>query len=89
MISSSVFQWLEDFEKLVVNVKNSLNKDGIFAFSMFIDGNFKEIKDAFGIGLNYYDNISLKKILERYFDIIFYEDRKEILYFNDIFDLFT
>lgn len=82
IISSSVFQWLNDFESFTLKVFDKLNTNGIFAFSMFINDNFKEIDEKLNISLNYLNNKKLLEILEKKFKIIMVDDKKKILRFN-------
>ncbi len=50
VISSSSFQWIEDLEKLIENISKKSEK---LAFSIYIDGNLREISEHFGVGLKY------------------------------------
>ena len=84
IISSSVFQWLENFNYFIHKIYNSLNKDGMFAFSMFIDGNYSQIKQYLDIALNYKTTEEIKNILNKYFNILYYEENENILHFNSV-----
>lgn len=88
VISSSVFQWFNDFKSFVSKVYNSLNNNGILAFSMFTDGNFKEIKDFFNISLHYLQEDEIKKIiLQKNFEILFSNSIRTILNFDSSIDI--
>ncbi len=82
IISSSVFQWLKNFEAFIEKVYTGLNKNGILAFSMFVGDNFKEINNL-GDFLQYIDNKYILKLLEKNFDILLFEDKKTILNFSN------
>lgn len=88
IISSSVFQWLNSFEKFILKVHKSLDANGIFAFSMFIDENFAEIKNFFNIGLNYLTNDEIIKILQKNFEIIFCSEKENIFNFKAPIEIF-
>ena len=45
--SNAVFQWIKDLKYLFKKVNKLLCNNGIFAFSTFIDGTFKELDIAF------------------------------------------
>ena len=84
IISSSVFQWLENFDYFIYKIHNSLNKDGLLAFSMFIDGNYSQIKQYLNITLNYKTTEEIKNILNKYFDILSYKENENTLHFNNV-----
>ena len=50
IVSSSVFQWINDLEKLLYLISKNTNE---LAFSLYIKDNLLEIKKHFGISLNY------------------------------------
>lgn len=87
IISASVFQWLNDFETFTEKINNSLNKNGIFAFSMFIENNFKEINEHLNISLNYLKNEKIIKILEKNFEILYQDKKQEVLNFKTGIDI--
>ncbi|MCT4585381.1 MAG: malonyl-ACP O-methyltransferase BioC [Peptostreptococcaceae bacterium] len=47
IISNATFQWFNQPKQTINNLKNILNKDGIFVFSTFLEDTFKELKDCF------------------------------------------
>ena len=64
IISSSVFQWIENKEKLFKKISDASDT---LVFSIYIKGNLMEISDHFGISLEYLDMEELKKLLTPYF----------------------
>ncbi len=86
IISSSVFQWLKNFENFVKKIYDSLDDGGIFAFSMFINENFKEI-DILGNCLKYLDNNYILELLEKNFNILFFKEKKTVLKFNNSIEI--
>ncbi len=83
VISSSVFQWLNDFNSFAEKVCNGLAAGGIFAFSMFINNNFREINSFFNISLNYLKNKTILNILRKNFDILYCSEKEIILDFKN------
>ncbi len=51
---------------------------------MFIDGNYSQIKQYLNITLNYKTTEEIKNILNKYFDILSYEENENILHFNNV-----
>jgi malonyl-CoA O-methyltransferase len=52
LISASVLQWACDLEKSIMNISTLLKPDGIFIFSLFTEGSFRELFETrrlFGI----------------------------------------
>lgn len=45
--SNATFQWISDLKSLFIKSYNFLKKNGILAFSIFINGTFKELDIAF------------------------------------------
>lgn len=87
IISSSVFQWLNDFENFSIKTKNSLNTGGIFAFSMFINNNFREIREKLNISLHYLSNDEIIEILKKDYKILIFEEKIEVLNFKNSIDI--
>ena len=79
VISSSSFQWIEDLEKLIENISKKSEK---LAFSIYIDGNLKEISEHFGIGLKYKKIEDILIILKKYFKNIEYYSEEKTLKFS-------
>jgi malonyl-CoA O-methyltransferase len=74
IVSSSVFQWLEDLPSFFRKMNESLVEGGILAFSTFGPENMKEVKSVTGKGLSYYSKESMENLLSEYFDIIHSEE---------------
>ena len=79
VISSSSFQWIEDLEKLIENISKKSEK---LAFSIYIDGNLKEISEHFGVGLKYKKIDDILLILKKYFKNIEYYSEEKTLNFS-------
>lgn len=79
VISSSSFQWIEDLEKLIENISKKSEK---LAFSIYIDGNLKEISEHFGVGLKYKKIEDILVILKKYFKNIEYYSEEKTLKFS-------
>lgn len=80
IISSSAFQWVNSFEKLIDNISASTNN---LAFSIYTKGNLKEIYEHFNISLNYLENKKIHQILRKKFKNITSKKETIILDFND------
>ncbi len=79
VISSSSFQWIEDLEKLIESISKKSEK---LAFSIYVDGNLKEISEHFGVGLKYKKIEEILNILKKYFKNIDYYSEEKILNFS-------
>lgn len=58
ILSSSVFQWLRNLNTLFEKLSQ---KCSILTFSMYVEGNLKEIKEHFDHSLNYQTPANIKK----------------------------
>ncbi len=58
IVSSSVFQWINNFTKVMEEISKSTTELG---FSMYLEGNLEEIKEHFGISLGY---LTLDNVIE-------------------------
>ncbi len=74
--SNAAFHWLNDFEKMVEKLQNSLKKHGILAFSMFGPLTFLELKKSLTSIMGkdiqitsdlFYDKKKIELILRRHF----------------------
>ena len=82
VISSSSFQWIEDLEKLIESISKKSEK---LAFSIYIDGNLKEISEHFGVGLKYKKIDDILIILKKYFkNIECYSEEKTLNFSSPI-----
>ena len=62
ILSNASLQWCNSFENTVKKIKSLLSVEGMCALSIFQKGNLKEIKEIFGIGLNYPTLSEIKKM---------------------------
>ncbi len=67
VLSSSVFQWIYDLDKLFENISNTTKK---LCFSTYISGNLLEIKEHFGLSLEYKSIEDIERIAKKYFNNI-------------------
>lgn len=79
VISSSSFQWIEDLEKLIESISKKSEK---LAFSIYIDGNLREIAEHFGVGLKYKKIEDILIILKKYFKNTEYYSEEKTLNFS-------
>ncbi len=87
IISNAMFQWLKNLDKAVNHYKTVLNPSGILAFSTFSKENFKEIHDICGLALEYKTSDEIKEILEKDFDVLYFEEFVKILEFSNPLEL--
>lgn len=83
IISSSVFQWIEDKDELFKKISKSSDT---LVFSIYIKGNLIEISDHFGISLKYLDMKELKTLLTPYFKNVSGYEEKFTLKFDTPID---
>ncbi len=89
VIANAVFQWIEDKDSFLKKVKESLTKNGVLAFTTFAKDNFKEIKDVFGVSLDYLDKEELFSVLSKQFKVKeIFETEKQLL-FDDYLSIFA
>lgn len=87
IISNAAFQWLNDFETFINNIKQYLTDDGIILFTTFGQKNFQEISNTSNISLTYYSTQDLKKVLNS-FSIEHFDEQIITLKFNSIKEMF-
>lgn len=80
--STSTIQWFTNLPKFFWNVSNKLNENGLIVISTFGNQNMKEIKESTKQSLDYYDTNDLKTIIEKDFDILYFKDTIDKLYFD-------
>lgn len=83
IISNAMFQWFSDLEKALDYYKCLLNPDGIIAFTTFSPNNFKEIKSLTGLTLEYKNEDELREILNKNFEIKYFEKFDYTMNFNN------
>lgn len=64
VVSSSVFQWIENLDKLIGKI---ISSSKILCFSTYILGNLIEIKNHFGISLDYKKMEEIEDTVSKYF----------------------
>ena len=67
VVSSSVFQWIKDIESLIRNIAEHTDN---LCFSSYIFGNLLEIKNHFGVSLDYLNIEEFEEILKKYFSSV-------------------
>ncbi|MCA1926995.1 MAG: malonyl-ACP O-methyltransferase BioC [Calditerrivibrio sp.] len=75
IVSNAVFQWIDNFEKLIGKLHSSLVDGGTLAFTTFGPLNLIEIRDITKIGLKYYSYDYYKRILSNKFKIVFSDEK--------------
>jgi len=80
--SSSTFQWLDDLSRFFQKVQQALGDGGIFAFSMFGEDTYYEIKELTGAGLNYPSFTHVLDLVSRHFQIVHADINRDPLYFD-------
>lgn len=83
IISSSAFQWIENFEIFIKNLSQYSNE---LVFSIYIKNNLKEIYQHFGVSLNYLSYNEIFQILKKYYSKVEGEEEKIVLNFNSPLD---
>ena len=71
IISNATFQWTQNFPLFCEKVNLSLGHKGVFAFTIFEEGNFYQIKEITGKSLKYYTKFQIEEILNKNFQIIY------------------
>lgn len=64
IVSSSVFQWIKDFEKLIASLSKNSRE---LAFSLYIKDNLLEIKEHFNVSLPYMTFNEIICTLQKYY----------------------
>lgn len=83
IISNATFQWLQDKKNLIDKFHSKLSDSGLLAFTSFGKDNYKEIKNTFGVGLEYLTKSEYKNILKDKFEILYsYEEKIELQFDN-------
>ena len=85
--SNAMFQWLSNLPEILEHYHRILNKNGILAFSTFTQGNYKEIKDAQSISLDYLSITDLQEIVNKKFKILACKNFEKTLIFNSPLEL--
>lgn len=83
IISSSAFQWSKNLETLLERVANNCDT---LAFSIYVEGNLKEIQNHFDLSLNYHSTENIFEMLKRHFEKITFHDEEISIDFNTPLD---
>lgn len=70
IISNAMFQWFSSLPAALEYYSRMLNKNGVIAFSTFSSGNFKEIRSALGLSLDYLSVDGIKEALKKDFELL-------------------
>ncbi len=87
VVSNATFQWLEEPAVFFSRLASVIKTDGYLVSSIFTNGTLKEFKELTGIGLDYYGQDELEKMLGESFEIKEITSRKDKLYFPDPLDV--
>lgn len=87
IISNAVFQWVDNFERLIDKLYSSLMDGGTLAFTTFGPLNLIEIRDITKIGLKYYSYDYYKHILSNKFKIVFSDEKVYNIVFPSPLDI--
>lgn len=87
VISNAVFQWINNISELFDKLHKITNKSSTIAFTTFGPKNLYQIKDILGIGLDYLDYESYKKLLNEKFKIILAEEKVYDVVFPNVKDI--
>ncbi len=87
ILSNATFQWVKNLKDLFIKLSNLLNNNGFLAFTTFGQENLKEVRAITGVGLDYINLSEYLNILKRYFHIIYFEETRENLFFENPMDI--
>lgn len=80
IVSSSVFQWIKDLDALLKKISEKTEE---VIFSIYVYDNLIEIKNHFGVSLDYHTTAEVKELVSKYYkDVEFFEE-EIILEFED------
>lgn len=87
VISSSVFQWIDDLDLLCQKIHASLGNGGICAFATFMHGTLNELSEFTNQSLNYKTNEQIYEIFGKNFKILSSKNGKFIDKFANLKEL--
>lgn len=87
IVSNATLQWL-DLKRILPNLRDMLNQNGILLLSTFAKQNLKEIKQSTGFGLNYFSLNELEQIFKVYFNEVKITQELVELNFDNALDVF-
>lgn len=70
IVSSSVLQWIDDFDALLQKIEKALLPGGLFAFAMFSEGTLRELSSFTGQSLSYLSNGKIEELVSGHFDVL-------------------
>lgn len=83
VISSSTFHWLEDLPALLAKLAVQMSPEGTLCFTIYSTGNFHELREITGTGLDYYSAAGLQTLVEQHFTVLSCEEEMITFYFDD------
>ncbi len=87
ILSNAVMQWIFDTQELLLKIRNNLNESGYYAFTTFGEQNYREIRDTTGVSLNYLKTETLKEKCLSGYEIVYFEENIQTLYFDSPLDV--
>ena len=87
VVSNAVVQWVSDLDELLHKIRTNLSDDGYFAFTTFGEQNYHEIRETTGVSLDYLKTETLKEKYSAEFEIVFFEESIQTLFFNTPLDV--
>lgn len=82
VVSGATLQWISDIDNFLFKASNSLNDNGILAFSTFGPSNFIEIRKIIKSGLDYHSLEDFTIYTSKRFTTLHMEEWTETLLFN-------
>jgi len=82
VVSSSTFHWLDDLPGLLGRLHDRMRPQATLAFTLYSTGNFHELREICGIGLDYHSPAALKKLVSEKFSLSAFEDEQVIFHFD-------
>lgn len=83
VVSNATLQWLEEPAVFFSRLASTMKTNGYLVSSIYTYGTLKEFNEITGIGLDYYGQAELEKMLGQSFEIKEITSKKDILYFSD------
>ncbi len=87
VLSNAVMQWIFDIDEFLLKIKSHLNESSYFAFTTFGEQNYREIKNTTGVSLTYLKTETLKEKCLSDFEIVYFEENTQTLYFDTPLDV--
>ncbi|MGN0901966.1 MAG: malonyl-ACP O-methyltransferase BioC [Succinivibrio sp.] len=89
VISNACVQWFADFKGAVKKYHSALNNGGEFIFSTFVKGNFHELYELTGVGLDYLERTEIEKQVREVFNNCTFESFEYVSHFKSVKDMLT